>query len=34
MERTDLRKVMAGFGIAALLAGVAVAGCSNTQKSS
>jgi radical SAM modification target selenobiotic family peptide len=34
MERTDLTKVLAGFGLAALLAGVAVAGCSNSQKSS
>jgi radical SAM modification target selenobiotic family peptide len=34
MERADLKKVMAGFGLAALLAGVAVAGCSNAQKSS
>ena len=34
MERTDLTKVLAGFGLAALLAGVAVAGCSNPQKSS
>jgi len=34
MERTDLTKVLAGFGLAALLAGVAVTGCSNQQKSS
>jgi radical SAM modification target selenobiotic family peptide len=34
MERSDLKKVMAGFGLAALLAGVVVAGCSNAQKSS
>jgi radical SAM modification target selenobiotic family peptide len=34
MERTDLKKVMAGFGLAALLAGVTLAGCSNPQKSS
>ncbi len=34
MERTDLKKVMAGFGLAALLAGVAVIGCSHSQKSS
>jgi len=34
MERTDLTRVLAGFGLAALLAGVAVAGCSNQQKSS
>jgi radical SAM modification target selenobiotic family peptide len=34
MERTDLTKVLAGFGLAALLAGVAVAGCSSAQKSS
>jgi len=34
MERTDLTKVLAGFGLAALLAGVAVTGCTNTQKSS
>ena len=34
MERADLKKVMAGFGLAALLAGVVVAGCSSSQKSS
>ncbi|MHB8834710.1 MAG: SbtA family thio(seleno)oxazole RiPP natural product precursor [Candidatus Methylomirabilia bacterium] len=34
MERADLKKVMAGFGLAALLAAAAVAGCSNAQKSS
>jgi radical SAM modification target selenobiotic family peptide len=34
MERTDLKKVMAGFGLATLLAAVAVVGCSNAQKSS
>ncbi len=34
MERTDLKNVLAGFGLAALLAGVAVVGCSQPQKSS
>lgn len=34
MERTDLKKVMAGFGLAALLAGVALAGCTGSQKGS
>lgn len=34
MERTDLTKVLAGFGLVALLAGVAVVGCSKAQKSS
>lgn len=28
MERSDLKNVMAGFGLATLLAGVALAGCS------
>jgi radical SAM modification target selenobiotic family peptide len=34
MEGADLKKVMAGFGLAALLAGVVAAGCSHPQKSS
>jgi radical SAM modification target selenobiotic family peptide len=34
MERTDLTKVLAGFGLAALLAGVAVVGCTSPKKSS
>jgi len=34
MERADLKKVLAGFGLTALLAGVAVAGCTGSQKSS
>jgi hypothetical protein len=34
VERTDLRKVLAGFGLATLLAGVAVSGCAGGQKSS
>jgi radical SAM modification target selenobiotic family peptide len=34
MERTDLRKVLAGFGLATLLAGVALSGCTSGQKSS
>jgi hypothetical protein len=34
MERTDVSKVLAGFGLAALLASVAVAGCTSSQKSS
>lgn len=34
MERADLKKVLAGFGLATLLAGVALSGCSSgTQKS-
>jgi radical SAM modification target selenobiotic family peptide len=33
MERTDLRKVLAGFGLATLLAGVAVTGCAGAHKS-
>jgi radical SAM modification target selenobiotic family peptide len=32
MDRTDLRKVLAGFGLATLIAGVALSGC--TSKSS
>jgi radical SAM modification target selenobiotic family peptide len=34
MERADLKKVLAGFGLTALLASVALAGCSGSQKSS
>lgn len=34
MERADLKKVMAGFGLATLLAGVTLAGCASHQKSS
>ena len=34
METTDLKKVLAGFGLATLLAGVALAGCTGSQKSS
>jgi radical SAM modification target selenobiotic family peptide len=34
MERSDLRKVLAGFGLASLLAGVAFSGCTGSQKSS
>ena len=34
MERSDLKNVLAGFGLATLLAGVALSGCSGSQKSS
>lgn len=34
MERADLKKVMAGFGLATLLAGVALSGCAGSHKSS
>ena len=34
MERADLKKVMAGFGLATLLAGATLAGCATEQKSS
>jgi radical SAM modification target selenobiotic family peptide len=34
MEGTDLRKVLAGFGLATLIAGVALSGCTSSQKSS
>ena len=34
MECADLKKVMAGFGLATLLAGVTLAGCASHQKSS
>lgn len=34
MERTDLRKVLAGFGLATLLGGIALSGCTGAQKSS
>jgi radical SAM modification target selenobiotic family peptide len=34
MEQADLKKVLAGFGLATLLAGVALAGCAGSAKSS
>lgn len=34
MEHADLKKVLAGFGLATLLAGVALTGCAGSQKSS
>lgn len=34
MGKADLKKVMAGFGLATLLAGVTLAGCASSQKSS
>jgi radical SAM modification target selenobiotic family peptide len=34
MERADLKKVLAGFGLATLLAGVALSACTCPQKSS
>jgi radical SAM modification target selenobiotic family peptide len=33
MERADLKKVMAGFGLATLLAGVTMAGCACPRSS-
>lgn len=33
MERSDLKKVLAGFGIASLMAGVALAGCAAGKSS-
>jgi radical SAM modification target selenobiotic family peptide len=33
MERADLKKVMAGFGLATLLAGVTLAGCASSPSS-
>jgi radical SAM modification target selenobiotic family peptide len=34
MEGSDLKKVLAGFGLASLIAGVALSGCTGSQKSS
>lgn len=34
MEHADLKKVLAGFGLATLLSGIALAGCTSSQKSS
>jgi radical SAM modification target selenobiotic family peptide len=34
MEHADLRKVLASFGLATLITGVALSGCTGSQKSS